>query len=1193
MGQALVLLMLVSIRRAGRAKLRLTHIKLSGFKSFVDPSHIPVPGRRVGVVGPNGCGKSNVIDAVRWVLGESSARQLRGETMQDVIFNGAGGRRPANRASVELVFDNSLGRPAGAWSRYAEISVKRVLERNGDSEYYINHTPVRRKDVADVFLGTGLGGRAYAIIEQGMISRVIESRPEELRVFLEEAAGISKYRERRRETQARLEDTAENLTRVDDILRELGAQVGRLDEQAKAAAQYRDLMAAQQQAQQLAWLLRRQEAGALRERFERDSGQAEAELEQAAERLGQIDSGLEALRVAHFGAGDGVHTAQGALYETNAVVARLEQGLQYQRDARRRIEARQAELAAEAEALALQLALTRTGLEERTEALEGARLALQRAQDKAQEHAAALPQAQAAFEAQRAATESCAQALAQRRQALQVESTRVEHASRVLGGLALRIERLEREQAGLDPDDPGAERERLEERQALEAQHQERREALGLASDQLDEAQDQAATAQEAAVAARRTLESLEAQLTALTRVQQQVSRAGELAAWVAARGLGDAARLWQALRVEAGWEDAVEAVLRERLNALAVEDFESAAHWLGDPPPGKVSLYRAAGTTAALPVLTGVAPLANRISLRDDAAGAVLAHWLSGVYAVEDAPRALELARTLPCGLLLVTREGHAFSATSVSLHAADSEVHGILARQREIEALESRREGLERDAARSREAAACAQERLTGQRGVLARLREEAEELQQQRHEIKLAHVQLTQRSERSRQRREQIDGELEELRAEQEREQEARAEALERRLELDADAIARAQELEQVRSEFSLASVALDAQRAQAEAAARRRQEAGFNERLILSKMEELEGAVRQQGVREGQVAAGLESVRGELGAVDEAPALAELDEALGARLEREGALSAAREALGVAEGRLRAAERERLGLDQHAHALRERLGALRLRAQEGRLAEEGFATQLREAEADEVLLQQRAERGMRPAALQADAARLGQEISALGAVNLAALAELEQARERHTYLEHQASDLREAVATLEGAISRIDRESRERLQETFEQVNRHFGEIFPSLFGGGEARLVLTGEDMLEAGIQVIARPPGKRNSSIHLLSGGEKALTALSLVFSLFNLNPAPFCLLDEVDAPLDDSNVERFCELVKRMSEHTQFLFISHNKITMQMAEQLIGVTMPEQGVSRVVAVDVQGALSLNHKAVA
>jgi len=329
--------------------VRLTSIKLAGFKSFVDPTHFQVPGQLVGVVGPNGCGKSNIIDAVRWVLGESRASELRGESMQDVIFNGSTARKPGSRASVELVFDNADGRAAGQWGQYAEIAVKRVLTRDGTSSYYINNLPARRRDIQDIFLGTGLGPRAYAIIGQGMISRIIEAKPEDLRVFLEEAAGVSKYKERRRETENRLHDTRENLTRVEDIVRELSANLEKLEAQAVVATEFKTLQAQGEEKQRLLWLLRKNEAAAEQARQQRAISEAQIDLEAQTARLREVEAELETLRVAHYAASDAMQGAQGALYEANSEVSRLEAQIKFIVESRNRVQAQIAALTAQRE----------------------------------------------------------------------------------------------------------------------------------------------------------------------------------------------------------------------------------------------------------------------------------------------------------------------------------------------------------------------------------------------------------------------------------------------------------------------------------------------------------------------------------------------------------------------------------------------------------------------------------------------------------------------------------------------------------------------------------------------------------------------------------------------------------------------------------------------------------------------------
>jgi len=1142
------------------------------------------------VVGPNGCGKSNVIDAVRWVLGESSAKHLRGETMQDVIFSGSGDRKPANRASVELVFDNSLGKAGGPWAKYAEISVKRLLERDGESAYYINNIHVRRRDVADIFLGTGLGGRAYAIIEQGMISRIVDARPEELRTFLEEAAGISKYRERRKETEQRLEDTRENLARVDDILQELSTQLAHLEGQAEVAARYRGLEATLKTTQQLLWLLRKNDAVTTRTRVQRELEQIALGLEAETARLRELESAVETLRVGHYSASDTVHAAQGALYEVNAEVARLEQALQHLRDSRRRVDNQIAAVSQERDEGAQQLAVMQAGLTEQREELETALEQLEASREQERQESQQLPAAEQGFAATRTQVDRLTQDLARHRQEQQVELTREDHAARVLAQLEQRQERLRQEESALEEVDM-VELDRLQrELSELDFRHREKRDALDEAQSRQPAVEEAHREANAAAEAAARELASLDARQTALELLQKQVSRSGEMHAWLDNQQLDGFARLWQGIRIVPGWEDALEAVLRERLNGIALDDLARAAEWLRQPPPGKVSFFQKRDEASIAVEANGLTPLSDHITCTDRGVAAVLSDWLNRVYVVNDAAEGFAQSEKLPTGALLVCPQGHVFTRSSVSFHAADSEIHGILSRQREIEELQARREDLEQRLGAARSLVVEAHAELEHGRLELNKLRQQSEELQQLRHDLQLDQVRLSQQADRIGHRRAQIRAELEELAREREGEAAARARASQRLEELTVRLSEVSEQADQARQTHAQADATLQSRRESAQAAARRLQEAIFAHRSASQRIVDSENGIRALTEKLERLDTTIAGLQGELANLDETATQAELNAALERRVEREGVLNHARQALEEAEANLKQTEQQRMASEQKLEPLRERAGELRLKEQEARLAEEGFFAQLAEAGADEQALAEKVEKGMRPNALQAEINRLNEEITGLGAVNLAALDELTAGRERRNYLESQSRDLHEAVTTLENAIKRIDRETRERLQATFDTVNGNLAQLFPALFGGGEAKLVMTGEEILDAGITIVARPPGKRNTSIHLLSGGEKALRGRSLVFSLFLLNPAPFCLLDEVDAPLDDTNTERFCDLVRRMSQQTQFLFISHNKISMEMAEQLIGVTMPEQGVSKVVAVDIEEALQFREE---
>jgi chromosome segregation protein len=1160
--------------------LRLSHIKLAGFKSFVDPTHIALPGQLVGVVGPNGCGKSNVIDALRWVLGESKASALRGESMQDVIFNGSLKRRPVARASVELVFDNSLGKAAGQWSSYAEISIKRVLQRDGESSYFINHQRVRRKDITDIFLGTGLGARAYAIIEQGMISRIIEAKPEELRVFLEEAAGVSRYRDRRRETENRLADTRDNLLRVDDVRLELEAQLLRLAEQAEIAKRFRALEQRRTTTQHLLWLVKRQDAALQRARHAQAAEQARAGLEAATAELRETEARLEASRSVHYRLADALHGKQGALYEANAEVVRLEQQITHLLAQRQRIAQ---QIVSNERLIEQQRAQSQTVAQKLAHWLheqDAAALRLEDGEQEAEAEAASLPQVE---DAQRAAQERYNDVQRERLQAQQqmelAESQRG-HLQRAIQQIAARKSRLLLERDNLPRADTAAQEEVCQQLAELEQIHGERQQRLAALQEQLPQADAQRRHLRGAAVQQERVLAQTEARLTALQQLQQTLDTDQALLQWLVRCRLNDLPRLWQALRVAAGWEEALEAVLRERLNALRLD----APQALDEFPPAKLALYGGAHA-GPMPAPIHLKSLHAVIECHDAAVSAVLADWLAAVYLADDIDDGLARRGELPPGGSFVTPQGHQIGAHSVLFHAPDSAVHGVLARSREIERLEreaeTQRSGLE-FARQQAQDAERAHQQIEAQ---IAPMRQQVHELQQRQHGLQMQSLKLTQASERSRERNAQIARELEEIAVQLEGE-ESQQQALAAQVEaLREQLIGFQSRVEQAQRQAHEQESALRQQRARAQQAQQFLQEARFYAKTCADKIGDLEQESRRVALSLAQIEHDINLLREEQAALQDDDVQQALQTALHLKVEREQALAEARNALEQATQALSRLDHERMTLEQRLQPLRDRVAELMLKEQEARLHYEQWATELQGVD-ETALLPQLAD-GVRPASLQAELNRLDAEIEALGAVNLAALEELQAAQERKTYLDAQAADLREAMDTLESAIRRIDKESRELLMGTYNEVNRHLSELFPVLFAGGEARLVLTGEEILDSGVQVMAQPPGKKNSSIHLLSGGEKALTAIALVFSLFQLNPAPFCLLDEVDAPLDDTNTERLCQLVRKMSAHTQFIFISHNKITMELAQQLVGVTMQEKGVSKVVAVDIEEALKM------
>ncbi|SFN10723.1 condensin subunit Smc [Formivibrio citricus] len=1170
--------------------MRLSHIKLAGFKSFVDPTTIATQGQLVAVCGPNGCGKSNVIDAVRWVLGESSAKQLRGESMQDVIFNGSSTRKAVSRASVELVFDNSAGLAAGQWSQYAEIAIKRVLTRQGESSYYINNLQVRRRDITDLFLGTGVGKGGYAIIEQGMISRIIEAKPEELRHYLEEAAGVSKYKERRRETENRIADTRDNLARVDDIRLELDGQIEKLSTQAEVAAEYHRFKEAIAEKQNLLALQRKVDASREAEAARHAIDTAQNALEGKVAELRTLEAEIETLRETHYAASDAVHNAQAELYDANAGVARLEQQLLHLRQTRERINGQVAEARGEivrlqgnhAETLAEQEAW-QVRQEEAQFASEEAALALE-------EESQRLPELEDELRAADAAFQTARDHLSQSRSAAQLAQQQLQHHERTLATLKQRHERLlaDRERLADDAVDPQLEALALE------------REEIALAAEEVAqqvctlEAQiETGRIEQQRARSENERLALEQAGLTARIGALQNLLIAGDegaLDGWLRAQGLSDAPRVFELIEVASGWETALEAVLGMRLQGRVTDALPGEA-----APASAVVVGSFVGQLEKLDSsLRGNdgqdALLRDHVVSSHPAVAAALSDWLSHVYCAQ--PGELEtLRRSLPAGAWLVTPEGHLASRNSVHYHAGSGSLAGLVACRRELGECETRLAEVDPLLAEAKVAAQAAGEQLGRLEATLRVTRREQLEMQQKLAQTEREHSRRQEMALQSERRRGEVEEELLSVVGMLEEETAAKLEC-EEALQLATEETAPlAEALENARLARAEIEAACELQRSKLRQAERHAQEARFAVQAAEARLRELAQRDGEFAHRQEMLTERLETLLVELDGIDEGDFDVDFQAAVDKRSEKERALAAARDALNGAQNQLREREAAKQLLETTLEPAREAVNAQRLKEQEARLAVERFAQELAEAGVDEEALRPLLGSGLKISSLVGEIGRLTQAINGLGAVNLAALEELTSARERKTYLDSQAADLLTAMETLENAIRRIDRETRALLSETFNAVNGSLQELFPTLFGGGHAELILTGEEILDAGLQIMAQPPGKKNSTIHLLSGGEKALTALSLVFSLFRLNPAPFCLLDEVDAPLDDANTLRYCDLVKKMSERTQFLFISHNRLAMEMAQHLVGVTMQEQGVSRVVAVDVEQALSMREPA--
>ena len=1020
-----------------------------------------------------------------------------------------------------------------------------------------------------------------------MISRVVEAKPEELRIFLEEAAGVSKYKERRKETEGRLSDARENLARVEDIRTELATQLAKLEHQARVATEYRQHEARLKQTQHLLWFSKQQDAARSRERAANEVATLTVALEALQAEARSIEARIESQRTEHYAAGDALHERQGGFYAANAEVTRLEQQLAFARENESRIGRDVAQITEQVAALATQadaIAGDRAGLET---SLAQAITVREAAAVEERDAQAALPALERSLADASAAFAEIDQHIIQSEQAIRVAETRRENATRTLAQIEARRAALTAEIDALAaPVNEGIE--------AVSSQLEQESSELTGRSDALTALQERVQQLQERQRSTSlgfredsRKLADLQAREQALSALQARVGHGQDKDAWLARTGLDNAVQLWRALDVDRGWNDALEATLRDRLEALEVDALDVATAWEAPEtsPPVRLSVFVPAAARHA-PEAVGDA-LLGRVRLKRPELGRLLADALHGVRCRDSLADAIADRHSLGVGESFVTPAGHGVSAQTVTLFKPDGDLHGVLERQRELEALADSTRAAAEVVAVSRAALEELDSELESQQQAYHA--ESAALTSQQRrvHDLELELVQLKQAAEVEEKRRaalvqDRVDADLA---AEAER---AQREAIVRELaDLQSelhDAFARRDAARHVRNE---AEVARERGRERLRVAERAAQEAGFDESRVRDRLAELERRNESLRTATQHQQTLLAQLTSERQAVDLTPVEQALQRQLGVRSEAETALAAARDALESLGATLRASEEARLGVEQKLDPSRQRIQDMQLKVQAATLAEQQFADQLAEAHAEVDRLPEALKAFGNKSQLPGEIERLQQAIAELGAVNLAALDELETASERKRYLDAQAADLTEAMATLEAAIRQIDRESRELLQQTFDAVNVNFGKLFPTLFGGGHARLVLTGDEILDSGVQVVAQPPGKRNTSIHLLSGGEKALTATSLVFALFQLNPAPFCLLDEVDAPLDDTNTERFCQMVGEMAAETQFLFISHNKITMEMAHQLIGITMPEPGISRVVAVDIAEAVEL------
>ena len=1157
--------------------MRLIQLKLAGFKSFVDPTTIQLQGQRVGIVGPNGCGKSNIMESVKWVLGESSAKEMRSENMDSVIFNGSENRKPISRASVELIFDNSLGKAPTEWSQYAEISVKRVIEREKGSTYYINNLAVRRKDIADLFLGTGLGGRGYAIIGQNTISQIIEAKPEELRNYLEEAAGVSKYKERRRETEFRLRDTRENLSRIQDVLNEIIQQITKLESQAVIATKYNDLTQKQKFHQAQVWVLKKRDASIVWKKHQSQVEKLVNELEQQTAALRKIEAEVESLRQSHINASDEINKNQASFYEINAEVSNIENNIRNQNELLERSKKELIEIETNlAKNADDQLKFT-NDIEEA--AIEKTKLT-ELYKTKEENFNSLKSSIQSVEGRYLASVEQFNQAVIQfqsTQEKINLEKAMIDFILKTEEETNIRLAFLNNEISNIDLTGQSLlnekENDLVDKQSHVEKIEGKIEENKSLATD-LEEEID---TLRQQQIEIQKELSQIEGEIKTLAQIQDDSQGNESLKSWTSQHNINTSNRLWEKLKIKTEWITAIESALGGRLNAVLAQ-YESISH----RPPASMVLANLNGSHSYKPKNNKLNSVLDVIEISDPLLMNLLSEWLSDYYLIPKGESYKNFIGNLEQGEFLVNQQGDIFTKNSVSFYGKDASLNGILLRQERLKALQEQFPSIEKSYKNILKKLNEAELQLNDYEEQADSFNDELKEALNELHQTEIEVERIQQSITYSNEKHSNITNEQNELKeklTQIEIDKTAKF-SLIHNLEIDAHRLLEqktsSEEIKK-RHEFEYESVKKQVNEAEIQL-----QESHFNLKIINNKINELNSKInilyednKALNNKKDLAKASIDTE------IIEALQLS-LREKITVKDEREKILIASRDNLAQKETDLRECEQKRLQTEQAVHPIRDKLEQSRLNEQESKLLFEQFQNEINESQLDEMVLSESITEKTTVKDMQELCNKLQEDINLLGPVNLAAIHELTSEKERKGYLDSQVEDLTSASNTLEDAIRRIDKETRDRLIATFNEVNKNFTDFFKILFNGGQAQLELLGEEILDTGIQVTAQPPGKKNTTISQLSGGEKALTATALVFALFKLNPAPFCLMDEVDAPLDDSNTLRFTNMVTEMSKNTQFLYVSHNKLAMEMAQQLIGVTMQESGVSRIVEVSLE-----------
>jgi chromosome segregation protein len=1164
--------------------MQLKKIKIAGFKSFVDPTVVMLPSNLVAVVGPNGCGKSNIIDAVTWVMGESSAKYLRGESLTDVIFNGSTARKPVGMASVELVFDNQDGTLGGEYASYAEISIRRQISREAESAYFLNGVRCRRRDIIDIFLGTGLGPRSYSIIGQNMISRIIEAKPDDMRTYLEEAAGVSKYKERRRETENRIQHTKDNLARLSDVRSELEKQLGTLKRQANAAEKFQ-ILKQEERVMKAQWLsLQWRDLDLQRVNETLQIQQQATKLEAQLAEITDINLQLEYKREAHSTENETFQEVQRRYYAIGSDITRLEQDIHHHQERQKQWQLDIEQVTHDWQNVKDELDESEEKSHELAMDIEELNPAAGLAAESVKSVMQKLTHAEQAMQEWQNHSDEFNQSVAKHTQVAQVEQTRIQHIEQNIAALTQRKTKLEHEKAQFDFSTLENEVEVISE-QLIVAMEQvdEHNSQLADSVERIKQVRGEQQKTTERLNEVRNQLQVFNGQQASLSALQTTAigKKDNPLMKWLAEHNLDQHPRLAENVEVEAGWELAVEKVLGSYLQAVCMQDMQDVASLLGDFKQGNLCM------------MTKSAAHTNYDVSKDSLLSKVTSAWplesvLSNVYIAESQDEAFAKSASLKPNESIITRDGVWLGASWARVARDDNPEAGIFQRDVELKQLAKQIAALTETEHELEQALAQYREQLKELEIQRDSLQKAVNQSHAKSAEIQAQQKMMQQRFMESRRRAEQFESEYHEA----------------------VIGLEQAQtELTTSRSMWQQAMSALEDQATQRESLANKRevlrnalQQSRNEVNQVKDHAHELEIRLQTSKSQHASLKQSILRLKAQWETLSERKSILEkeanssdvleklredLSKLLNARLSIEADLNTARTTMDMINQQLKTLELRRTDVDREVQHLREILESLRVASQGIKIKAETVIEQLNETGfvLEDVLKEI-------PEAAVCDEwhrnlEQITQRISRLGAINLVAIEEYATCSERKEYLDKQDADLQEGLATLENAIAKIDKETRSLFKDTFDKVNNRFQELFPKVFGGGRAYLELTGENLLDAGISVMACPPGKRNSTIHLLSGGEKALTAIALVFSIFHLNPAPFCLLDEVDAPLDDANIGRFCTLVKSMSEKTQFIFISHNKLAIEMGENLIGVTMHEPGVSRLVSVDVHEAMSL------